>query len=46
MFYTRLFGALAKFEVRYLLVGGLAVNLPRAGSTDTRANDSCIHEHR
>ncbi len=27
MFYTRLFGALAKHEVRYLLVGGLAVNL-------------------
>ncbi len=27
MFYTRLFGALAKHEVRCLLVGGLAVNL-------------------
>ncbi len=27
MFYSRLFGALAKHEVRYLLVGGLAVNL-------------------
>jgi len=27
MFYTQLFGALAKHEVRYLLVGGLAVNL-------------------